>query len=105
MNLVENDYIMDTYISMKLRHGSDTVILFHVGDFYEAYIEDARIVADVLSLPRRVLEVHLEYVVYVARFRADNLTRHLDKFYDAGYSVCVSDMRGPDGTHILNITE
>ena len=105
MNLVENDYIMDTYISMKLRHGSDTVILFHVGDFYEAYIEDARIVADVLSLPRRVLEVHLEYVVYVTRLRADNLTRHLDKLYDAGYSVCVSDMRGPDGTHILNITE
>lgn len=105
MNLVENDYIMDTYISMKQRHGSDTIILFHVGDFYEAYIEDSRIVAEVLSLPRKVLEVHPEYVVYVTRFRAENLKLHMDKLYDAGYSVCVSDMRGPDGTHILNITE
>lgn len=105
MNLVENDYIMDTYISMKLRHGSGTIILFHVGGFYEAYIEDSRIVAEVLSLPRKVLEIHSEYIVYVTRFRADNLKRHLNKLYDAGYSVCVSGMRGPDGTHVLKIIE
>lgn len=105
MNLVENDYIMDTYISMKLRHGSDTVILFHVGDFYEAYIEDSRIVAEVLFLPRKVLEIHSKYVVYVTRFRADNLKQHLNKLYDAGYGVCVSEVRDPDGTHTLKIIE
>lgn len=105
MNLVKNDYIMDTYTSMKLRHGSDTIILFHIGGFYEAYIEDSRIVAGVLSLPRKILEVHSEYVVYVTRFRADNLKQHLDKLFDAGYGVCVSEMRGPDGTHILKIAE
>ncbi|WP_272223765.1 hypothetical protein [Bacteroides uniformis] len=96
---------MDTYISMKLRHGSDIIILFHVGDFYEAYIEDSRIVAEILSLPRKVLEIHSEYIVYVTRLRADNLKQHLNKLYDAGYSVCVSGVRGPGGTHILKIVE
>lgn len=105
MTLVENDYIMDIYTRMKQRCGAGTIILFHVGDFYETYIEDSRIVAQVLGIPRKILEVHPEYVVYVAKFRAVNLERHRNRLHDAGYSTCTSEVRGPDGTHILKIIE
>lgn len=105
MTLVENDYIMDIYTRMKQRYGADTIILFHVGDFYETYIEDSRIVAQVLGIPRKMLEVHLEYVVYVTRFRAVNLERHRNRLNDAGYSTCTSEVRGPDGMHILKMIE
>lgn len=105
MDLVENDFIMDIYTRMKQRHGADTIILFHVGDFFEAYIEDSRIVAQILGIPRKMLEVHFEYVIYVARFRSVNLDRHRNKLHDAGYTTCVSEVRGLDGTHILKIIE
>lgn len=105
MELINNDYIMDIYTRMKQRHGAETVILFHVGDFFEAYIEDSRIVASVLGLPRIMLEVHPEYVVYVTRFRAINLQRSLNMLNDAGYATCVSEVRDSSGTHILRIVE
>lgn len=105
MDLIEDDYIMDVYTCMKQRYGADTIILFHVGDFFEAYIEDSRIVAQVLGIPRKVLEVHPEYVIYVTRFRAVNLERHRNQLHDAGYETCTSEVRGPDGTHILKIIE
>lgn len=105
MDLVENDYIMNIYTHMKQRYGADTIILFHVGDFFETYIEDSRIVAQVLGIPRKILEVHPEYVIYVVRFRAANLERHRNRLHDAGYKTCTSEVRGPDGTHILKIIE
>lgn len=94
---------MGVYTSMKQRYGADTIILFHVGDFFEAYIEDSRIVARVLGIPRKILEVHPEYVIYVARFRAVNIERHRNRLHDAGYKTCTSEVRDLNGTHILKI--
>lgn len=105
MTLVENDYIMDIYTHMKQRYGADTIILFHVGDFFEAYIEDSCIVAQVLGIPRKIFEVHPEYVIYVTRFRAVNLEQYRNRLHDAGYETCTSEVRGLDGTHILKIIE
>lgn len=105
MNLVEDDYIMNIYTQMKQRHGIDTIILFHVGDYYEAYIEDSQTLSEVLHLPRKLKEVHSEYVVYVTWFLATRLSIHLSTLHRLGYAVCVSEMCAPDGTHILKITD
>lgn len=103
MEIINNDYLMDIYVTMKLRHGIDTIILFHVGDYYEAYIADSQTLSEVLHLPRKVIEVHSEYVVYVTRFLASRLSIHLSTLYGQGYAVCVSEMRALDGTHALKI--
>ena len=39
------------YGRMKERHGSEAVVLFHVGDFYEAYFDDAQTVARITDVP------------------------------------------------------
>ena len=39
------------YKQMKERHGTETLILFHVGEYYEAYYDDARTVARTTGVP------------------------------------------------------
>lgn len=45
----EFDVRLSQFSEMKVKH-PDAILLFRVGDFYEAYSEDAKVCADVLNL-------------------------------------------------------
>ena len=43
--------IRQCYGGMKEKHGMETIILFHVGDSYEAYFEDAETITRIMEAP------------------------------------------------------
>ena len=101
-DIVRDDYIMDIYTYMKQKHGNDLIILFHVGSYFESYMDDSVIIADILNRPRVLLEKHYDYVVYVTRIAEDKLEECMNVLLDAGIGVVVSEMRGRDGRHKLD---
>ena len=100
--IIDDDYIMDIYNYMKQKHGNDRIILFHVGKYFESYINDSIIVAKVLKRPRILLEKHMEYVVYVTRIPETELDYSVKQLLEAGYGTVISDMIGENGTHKLD---
>lgn len=36
-NIINDDYIMDQYTTMKRKYGNETILLFHIGSFFESY--------------------------------------------------------------------
>lgn len=101
-NIIDDDYIMNIYNYMKQKHGNDLIVLFHVGKFFESYIADSIIVANILKRPRILLEKHMEYVVYVTRFPETELDNSVRQLLEAGYGTVISDMIGEDGRHKLD---
>lgn len=93
-NIVDDDYIMDKYTFLKQKHGDEILILFHVGSFFESYMADSVIVADVLKRPRVLLEKHMEYVVYAVRFPEVELDDNVKRLLKAGYGTVVFDIIG-----------
>lgn len=91
-NIVNDDYIMDIYTTMKQKYGHEIIILFHVGSFFESYMTDSVIVADVLKRPRVLLGKHMEYVIYAVRFPVVELEDNVKLLYKAGYGVVILDM-------------
>ena len=43
--------IRQCYGGMKEKHGMETITLFHVGDSYEAYFEDAETISRIMEAP------------------------------------------------------
>lgn len=93
-NIINDDYIMDMYTRMKQRHGDELIILFHVGSFFESYMADSVIVADVLKRPRVLLEKHMEYIIYAVRFPEVELRDAVKRLLKAGYGTVIFDQIG-----------
>lgn len=91
-NIINDDYIMDQYTTMKRKYGNETILLFHIGSFFESYMADSVIVANVLRRPRVLLEKHLEYVVYAVRFPENELDENVKQLFSAGHGTVVFDM-------------
>lgn len=91
------DRINLAYKSGKTKHGNDTILLFHVGENYEAYYSDAAILAELTQL--RIYNAS-EIIPFV-RFAADMLEQYMNLLVDANHSICVSEVRGVSGQHIL----
>lgn len=83
---------------MKSRRGINTLILFRNGDHFEAYDKDAKIVAETLTL-KTFIEDSLETV----RFPASDIESSSNQLLDAGFAVCISEMRDEFGDFIPNI--
>ena len=90
------------YEQMKERYGTDTLILFHVGETYEAYYDDARTVARTTGVPP--FNIAAGKIPAVRIPEADMETCR-NRLLDAGYTVCVSDVRGAFGRHMIRIDE
>lgn len=94
----KEDIIYGNYKTMKARHGARTLVLFHVGEHYESYLEDAETMA-------RVLDVSLLFIsaghIPAIRIRPEDVEQSRNRLLDAGYAVCVSEVRGASGRHIL----
>lgn len=47
----KEEIIRRCYGGMKERHGVETIILFHVGDSFEAYFDDAETITRITKCP------------------------------------------------------
>ena len=89
---VEPSPVARLYKEMKAKH-PDALLLMRSGDFYEAYFEDAKVVADVCGLVlTRVDEFfHYEKPAYMCGFPAHALDSYLPKLVRAGKRVAICD--------------
>lgn len=79
-----------TYKEMKSKH-LNAVLLFRVGDFYEAYEEDAKTCHEILgiTLVRRVFDP--KYSGLLVGFPYHALDTYLPKLIRAGKRVCICE--------------
>ena len=94
--------IEQCYRQMKERHGTHTLILFHADDFYEAYYDDARTLSRTTGVPLFGITAARVPVVRIPQAEMETCRNRL---LDAGYTVCVSDVRDASGRHMIKIDE
>ena len=77
---------------LKAKH-PDAVLLFHVGDFYECYMDDAKTVSDVLGLTLTRVDstFHYKEPAYMCGFPHHALDSYLPKLVRAGVRVALCD--------------
>lgn len=86
------------YGRMKEKHGTGFIILFHVDDSFEAYFEDAETIARTAGVPLiRMTAAGIPAV----RIPDTTMEECRNRLLDAGYAVCVSEVRGASGRYIL----
>lgn len=79
--------MIETFKMLKEKH-SDALILFRVGDFYEAYCEDAQKTSEVLGVTlTRNKDGECDYTC----FPCDSLDIYLPKLIRAGVRVAICD--------------
>ncbi|MEM1043339.1 MAG: DNA mismatch repair protein MutS [Bacteroidota bacterium] len=81
---------MRQYWTIKDRHPG-ALLLFRMGDFYETFEEDARIVSDVLGITLTKRSNGAADDVPLAGFPHHALDQHLPKLVQAGYRVAVCE--------------
>lgn len=82
-----NDQI-NHYEQLKDKY-PDVLLLISSGRYYEAYGEDAKIIADLLSIP--ITTVQGKTSVYVSGFTIQNLDQFLPQLIRAGHRVAICD--------------
>lgn len=99
------DYIRRIVNVMKERFGKETIVLFHVEDNYECFLEDSTLVAEVLGI-KPELYFNEENSIYVTRFPAGELVNYRGRLTDEGLATCTNETLSADGKHhILKIYE
>lgn len=102
---VTADYIHHIVGVMKERFGKEAIVLFHVADKYECFLEDSAIVSEMLEIPQELYLEENGTTILVTRFPADELEGYRRGLTALGYTTCTNETRGSDGTHILKIYE
>lgn len=102
---VNAGYIHHIVGVMKQRFSEEAVILFHVSDSYECFLDDSRLVSDALGIPQEPYLSEGGTTLYVTRFPAGELVECRRRLAAGGYATCTNETRGSDGTHILKIYE
>lgn len=102
---VSADYIHHIVGVMKERFGKEAIVLFHVADKYECFLEDSAIVSEMLEIPQELYLEENGTTVHVTRFPADELEGYRIRLTALGCTTCTNETRGNDGTHILKIYE
>ena len=77
------------YESMKAKH-PDAILLFHCGDFYEAYADDAKAVSEVLGIILTRTS-RKDITAQMAGFPAHALGSYLPRLVRAGKRVAICD--------------
>ena len=101
-DMKKEEIIRRCYGGMKERHGVETIILFHVGDSFEAYFDDAETITRITEVPRFKMTAA---GIPAIRISDAALEECRNRLLDAGCKVCVSEVRGVSGRHILKINE
>jgi len=88
--MVENTPLIQQYFEMKSKH-PDAVLLFRVGDFYEAYGKDALEVVDILSIALTKKSNGASGPIEMCGFPHHALDNFLPKLVRAGRRVAICD--------------
>jgi DNA mismatch repair protein MutS len=80
--------LTEQYKMIKMKY-PDAILLFRVGDFYEAFGEDAKVVSDCLGIVRT--QATTDDVREVAGFPFHALDSHLRTLVKAGYRVAICE--------------
>ena len=99
---MKESLIERNYKQMKEKYGTDTLILFHVGESYEAYYDDARTIARTTGVPSFTITAGK---IPAVRIPEADMETCRNRLLDAGCTVCVSDVRGASGRHMIKIDE
>ncbi|MFW5959705.1 MAG: DNA mismatch repair protein MutS, partial [Chitinivibrionales bacterium] len=82
--------MMKQYFSIKEKH-PDTVLLYRMGDFYETFLDDAKIAADVLGLTLTSRNHGGKDATPLAGFPVHALDRYSYKLVQAGYKIAICE--------------
>ncbi len=82
--------LMRQYFGIKEKH-PNTVLLFRMGDFYETFDDDARLVAPILGLTLTKRANGKAATVALAGFPHHSLDSYLPKLVRAGYRVAICE--------------
>lgn len=86
--------------AMKARRGEQTLILFHNGNHFEAYEQDAVIIAGITGQTPETIDS-----VFTVRIKEEDKKSVSNILLDAGYALCISEMRDSNGNFIVNISQ
>lgn len=88
----KNTVDLSSYYELKEKHNHEALLLFRCGDFYEAYLDDARNCADVLgvTLCNRISKDTKQKVNMIG-FPCHALDTYLPKLIRSGYRVAICD--------------
>ncbi len=85
---------------MKRRRGSETLILFHSGEYFEAYYDDAQKISDVIGAEIQIIDS--VPTITIPEKEQEHTTNQL---LDNGYAVCVSSMIDREGNFVAQINQ
>ncbi len=87
----ENTPLWNGYSSVK-NENPNNIVLYQVGDFFEAYRDDAKAVAETLDLLMTSRSINKDTRVPMVGFPAHRLESSLNALTDKGYSITVSQI-------------
>ena len=91
-----------SYKLMKERHGTDALVFFHVDESYKTKYDDARTLTRTTGVP--LFNITAARIPAVRIPEAD-MEACRNRLLDAGYTFCVSDVRGASGRHMMRMDE
>lgn len=100
IKMEQKNKIKDVLQKMKARRGNNTLVLFRNGDNFEAYGNDAKIIAG--ELPLHLFTKEQLPAISFPHHKQEEYSNHL---LDKGYTVCISEMRDAGGNYIIDIAE
>ena len=86
-----------SYLAVKAEN-PDSLVLYQVGDFFEAYAEDAKIIGEALGLMQTTRAVDINTRIPMVGFPQHRLETYLTMLTDRGYDVAVNSLE--DGERI-----
>ncbi|MCS6817373.1 MAG: DNA mismatch repair protein MutS [Blastocatellia bacterium] len=89
------------YLEIKRRY-PDMLVLFQVGDFFEAFDEDAVTLARELGLVLTTKYMGKTLRVPLAGIPVTSLTHHLGKLIQKGYKVAICEQLTPPGRRLIH---
>ncbi len=87
---MNNTPLRQQYLDIKRRH-RDALLLFRIGDFYEAFDEDARLLARQLDIVLTSKPMGHNTRVPLAGFPHHSLERHLATLISGGHRVAICE--------------
>lgn len=88
------------YLSLKSQH-PDCILLFRLGDFYETFDDDAKIVARVCDMVLTSRPVGNDQRVPLAGVPYHSVDAYIAKLVDAGYRVAIAEQVSEPGKGLV----
>ena len=82
--------LMDQYLQIKAKH-RDKILLYRMGDFYETFYEDAKLLAKILGIALTKRAHGKSADVPLAGFPYHALDNYLHKLVQAGHRVAICE--------------